>query len=94
MNKTMITIIILVTSGKNTKAESHKSKGIQKGILLPLVPSPNIWVLYRAFHARADIEASHRVLGITDNKATPGLGPLRIKKILQGNGMQRGVAKV
>lgn len=63
MNNTVITNITPVTSGKNTEAESHKSKDIQKGTLLPPLLSPNIWVFYRAFHARADIEASHRGLG-------------------------------
>lgn len=43
--------------------QCHKSKGIQKGTLLLPLLSPNIWVLYRAFHARLDIEASHRGLG-------------------------------
>lgn len=59
---TMITNIISVTSGKNTEAECHKSKGIQQGTLLPPLPSPNIWDLYRDFYAIADMEASHRGL--------------------------------
>lgn len=73
MNNTMIINIIPVTSGKNTEAECHKSKGIQKGTLLLPVPSPNIWVLYRASPARADIEASHRGLGREKTQITKPL---------------------
>lgn len=90
MNNTMITNIIPVTSGRNTEAECRKSKGIQKGILLPPLPSPNIWALYR-YRDQSQRSGERKQ---TDSKATPGLGPLGIKTILQGNGMEGGVAKV
>lgn len=73
MSNTVISNVTPVASRKDTETERRKSKGIQKGTLLPPPSPPNIRALCRAFHVKAGIEASHGGPGKENGQRTKPL---------------------